>query len=60
MRRRVEGEIAVDQQRFGPAGTAPGKGANAGGQFVEINRLDEVIVGAGIKAGYLLAGGVTR
>jgi len=59
MRRRVEGEIAVDQHRLGATGAAPGEGANAGGQFVQINRLDEVIVGAGIEAGHLLAGGCT-
>ena len=58
VRRRVEREFAVGQQRRGAAGAAPGQGADAGAQFVEVDRLDQIVVGAGIEAGNLVAGGV--
>jgi D-alanyl-D-alanine carboxypeptidase/D-alanyl-D-alanine-endopeptidase (penicillin-binding protein 4) len=46
----------MHQQGGGAAGRAPGQGADAGAQFIEVDRLDEVIVGPGIEAGYLVAG----
>ena len=50
-RGRVERHAAGREQRLGPAGVAAQHGADAGVELVELERLDQVVVGAGVEAG---------
>ena len=50
----------VLEHRFAAAGVAAQHGAHAGVQLVELERLDEVVVGAGVQAGDAVAERVAR
>ena len=58
---RVERQRAPAQQRRGPSAAAPLDRADAGRELVEIERLAEIVVGAGVEPGdavrHLVAGG---
>ena len=47
---RVERQGAVFDERAGASGAPPQQGAQAGGQFVEVEGFDQIVVGAGVEA----------
>jgi len=50
----------VREQRLGATGMATQHGADARGELVELERLDDVVVGAGIEPGDAIAARVAR
>ena len=59
-RSRVEPDIACDQFGRGVARGAADQRAQAGNQFLGLERLGDIIVGAGIEARYLVRPAVAR
>ncbi|MNO92222.1 hypothetical protein D3C76_837900 [compost metagenome] len=55
---RVQAYACVLDEHLGPPGAAPEQGAQAGLELVEVERLDQIVVGAGIQPGDAVAGGV--
>src|SRR5882724_9308214 len=60
MRYRIEPQIAVLDHGVAASGRAAQYGAHAGHHFVEIERLDDVVIGAGIEAGNPLPNFIAR
>ena len=58
--RRIEFERTVTQHGLTAAAAPAQQGADAGAEFVEVERFHEVIVGAGIECLHPLAHGVAR
>ncbi|MNZ11343.1 hypothetical protein D3C78_282060 [compost metagenome] len=56
----VQAYARVLDEHLGPPGTAPEQGAQAGLELVEVERLDQVIVGAGIQASDAVFGCIAR
>src|ERR1700722_6047378 len=60
MRYRIEPQIAVLDHGVAASGGAAQYGAHAGHYFVEIEGLDDVVIGAGIEAGNPLPNLIAR
>ena len=56
----VQGEVGDAQHLRPQAGGAPQQGAQAGQQFLEVEGLGEVVVGAGIQAFHAVVHGAAR
>lgn len=55
---RIEREIAMPHERFAPARVTADQRAHAGAEFVEIERLDEIIVRAGVETFHAIRDGI--
>ncbi|MCY1187492.1 hypothetical protein D9M73_284800 [compost metagenome] len=57
---RVQADPGMLDQHLGAPYAAPQQGAQARLELVEVERLDQVIIGAGIQAGNAIIKGIPR